>query len=168
MFFQWGLWVYHATNFIDVPAFYSHITCLYIRNKIKRLNQSLLETETPILSTLKSMDLLYKEIDGYNRQFWSKYFLNFWFLFGSLVVVLLYSTAFVPMFFIFKICFYYILISLMIFFLFVILNVSSVNSESKKSYKILNSLYVSYYSNQRKRIRGKRIPLRALRTQLKV
>ena len=162
------LFLYYAYNYCLYQGFYFYITCVYIRNKIKRLNESLLRNETPIQSTFKSMDLLYKEIHRYNRIFWSKYFLNFWIFWGSIMVFLLYCAAFVPMNLVFKFMYSYAFTVFMIFFLFVILNASSVNSESKKSYKILNSLYVSYYSSQRIRIRGKRIYLRAILIQLKV
>ena len=123
--------------------FTSEIESKFVENKNEFL-------KTPILLTLKSMDLLYKEIDGYNRQFWSKYLLSF----GIQAVFLLYITAFVPMNLILKMISFFIFIGTMTFFLFVILNASSVNFESKKSYKILNSLYVSYYSSQWIRIRS--------------
>ena len=156
--------IIHSLN----QGFYCYITCVYIRNKIKRLNESLRRNETPFQSTFKSFELLYKEIDGYNRIFWSKYFLNFWIFWGSISVALLYCGVFGSLNLIYRLICFYAVFVFVLFFFFVILNASSVNCESKKSYKILNSLYVSYYSNQRKRIRGKRIHLRAFLIQLKV
>ena len=165
---HFGSFDYHTTNLALNQCFYFHITCVYLRNKIKRFNDMLLKNKISIHSTFKSIDSLYKEIDGYNRLFWSKYLLTFWVFWGSIEIVLLYCGLFQPMLLFFKITFLYVFIVNLLFFLFVVLSASSVNFEAKKSHKLLNSLYVSYYSNQRIRIRGKRINLRELLMQLKV
>ena len=104
---HYSLFCYYIFNFSLIQGFYCQITCRYIRNKIKRLNESLLRNETPIHSTLESMDSLYKEIDGYNCIFWSKYFINFWVFFGSITVFLLYCAVFTPMLLVFKLMYFY-------------------------------------------------------------
>ena len=60
--------------------------------KLQSINAKLLEKKSKtsiayIVSQLKAMNSLYKEINEYNSQFWSQYFLLFWLNIGSIIAI---------------------------------------------------------------------------------
>ena len=163
--------LYHGFNIMLYQGFYFYIICIYLRFRIRKLNENLVKTKSwsslSLSSVLREIDSLYKQINEYNDSFWSKYFATFWLFFGSLILFLLYISLFSKIYIIFNLMFCYGFILLMTFFLFVILNASSVNSEANKSHKILNSIYVSLYCKKNIVIKNKRLPLRQLLIKLK-
>ena len=60
---------------------YFCILCYYLRIKIRSLNISL-EKRQNVMKVLISFNELYKEIEEYNTNFWSKYLLCIWSLLG--------------------------------------------------------------------------------------
>ena len=74
---------------------YFYIICVYLKLKLQSINANLLEKKSKtsiayIVSQLKAMNSLYKEINEYNSQFWSLYFLLFWLNIGSIISIELY------------------------------------------------------------------------------
>ena len=121
---------------------YFYIICVYLKMKLQSINAKLLEKKSKtsiayIVSQLKAMNSLYKEINEYNSQFWSQYFLLFWLNIGSMISIDLYVIFLTEIGVIFKICVIYSMITFFLLFLFMVFTASSVNYEAKKSYKIL-------------------------------
>ena len=102
-----------------------------------------------IRETLQSMDSLYSEITEYNNTFWSKCLLVFWLTFGIVIVLLLSLTFFTAIPITLQIIFIYLIIFATTSFLFIIFTASSVTSSANKSYKILNSLFLSYFQQNK-------------------
>ena len=163
---------YYGFSIMLYQGFYFDIICYYLRLRLRKINRSLVTIKTSTSSslsmgsTLRQIDLIYKQIIDYN-QFLSKYLLQFWLLLSSLTLFFLYISIFAKTNPFFSIILTYAFILFMSYLLFVILNASSVNSEANKSHKILNSIYVSFYSNK-SQMKGKRMPLRCLLMKLKV
>src|ERR1700761_4816112 len=116
---------------------------------MNRMNEILSELKTSkrlirIRETLQSFDSLYNEINEYNTTFWSKFLFAFWLTVGSCDVLLLYVTIFIPFSLSVKYVFIYASVFFITFFLFVIFTASSVNYSVNNSYKLLNSLFISY------------------------
>ena len=166
--FLFALFGYHGFQVMLYFGFYFDVICCYLRIKMRKVNKNLLESPSTVTINLKNLSDNIREINEYNQTFWSKYFLQLWLFLGSLNMFMLYISLFSKMFLSFKMIYFYAFSVMMSFFLFVILNASSINSEAKNSFKILNSIYVSYYSRPQKSIRRKRLSLKALMTKFKV
>lgn len=102
-------------------------------------------------ATLHSLNRLYREIDEYNRSYWSKFLANVWFLFGLFLDLLIYATLFVPMSQDLKLFWFYYTSLIMVLYFFILSTVCSVNHEVNKSYPIVNSVYVEYSSGLKRR-----------------
>ena len=142
-----------GVTFFEINSFqlsYFYIICVYLKFKLQSINAKLLEKKSKtsiayIVSQLKAMNSLYKEINEYNSQFWSQYFLVFWFNMGSSISIYIYIVLFSGLNIIQKVTVFYSLICFCILSLFMVFTASSVNYEAKKSYKILNHLFVSMF-----------------------
>ena len=144
-----ALWIHYYWNFFLYQLLVFYIICLYFKSKINRLNKILIVMKRRkrfirIRETLQSFDLIYKEINEYNTTFWSKFLLSFWLTYGLNVSLFSYITIFAPMVILLRIILIYILIVFFISFLFIIFTASSVTYCANKSYKILNSFFISY------------------------
>ena len=133
---------------------YFYIICIFLKFKLQSINAKLLEKKSKtsiayIVSQLKAMNSLYKEINEYNSQFWSQYFLLFWFNNGISISINIFIIFFSDFNIIYKIILFYAMICLFVLFLFMVFTASSVNYEAKKSYKILNHLFVSKFVQKR-------------------
>ena len=145
-----------GTNTIVYQYFYFYILCFYLKIKINSLNERLIEMKRRkrfirIRETLQSFDSLYSEINEYNTTFWSKSLFCFWFIFGHFLVVLLFVVIFGIRIIILRLLFAYFLFVFTISFLFVIFTASSVTYSVNKSYKILNSMLISYSKHNKHR-----------------
>ena len=143
-------WAHYFWNNVLFQFLVFHIICLYLKIKINRLNESLSEMKrrkrfVRIKETLQSFNSLYSEINEYNKTFWSKFLGVFWLTYGLNIVMYLYITLFIPMAFFILIILIYVMIVIIISFLFIIITASSVTYSANKSYKTMNSLYVSYF-----------------------
>jgi hypothetical protein len=136
---------YHAFTIIEWQVVYYYFICRYLKIKLKKSNQLISQTlkksqKTSLLSierVINSLDSSYVEIDDYNSNFWSKYLLTIWLIFGSQIVIALYCLLFVKDL-ITKLIIGYAFVIWILIFLFVINTASSVNYSAKKSYKLLH------------------------------
>ena len=129
---------------------YFYIICCFLKFKINSINAKLLEKKSKtsiayIVSQLKAMNSLYKEINEYNFQFWSQYFLVFWINVLSIISITIYVVFLSEFGFGFKLIIFYAMVTFFCLFLFMVFTASSVNYEAKKAYKILNHLFVSMF-----------------------
>ena len=136
-------------NFIGYQFMMFYIICLYLKIKINALNESLLEMKKRkrfirIRETLQSFDWLYSEINEYNNTFWSKFLAVIWLFFGLIITLIIYIILFIPIALVIKSILIDCCIIVVLIFLFIIFTTSSVTYSANKSYKILNSLFISY------------------------
>ena len=91
-----------GTLFNEIQSYqlsYFYIICCFLKFKINSINAKLLEKKSKtsiayIVSQLKAMNSLYKEINEYNSQFWSQYFLVFWINVLSIIPIAIYMSFF--------------------------------------------------------------------------
>ena len=157
----------YAMNVVYYHTFLQYIICLYLKMKINALNERLNEMKRKkrfirIRETLQSFDSLYSEINEYNTTFWSKFLFIIWTLLGTVSVFCLYVFLFGRLGSVAQIMVAYFSTFFLFIFLVIIFTTSSVTYCANKSYKILNSLIISY-SKYNKHFYGTRIS-----TQLKV
>ena len=144
------LLIYLLNEIQAYQLIYFYIICVYLKMKLQSINAKLLEKKSKtsiayIVSQLKAMNSLYKEINEYNSQFWSLYFLLFWLIIGSMISIDLYVIFISNIGIVYKICVIYSMLSFFLLFLFMVFTASSVNYEAKKAYKLLNRLFVSMF-----------------------
>jgi hypothetical protein len=138
---------HHGFTIIVWQVVYYYFICRYLKIKLKKSNELISQTlkksqKTSLLSierVIYSLDSSYVEIEDYNSNFWSKYLLTIWLIFGSQIVTALYCLLFVKDI-ISKLIIGYAFVVFVVIFLFVINIASSVNYEANKSYNSLNSL----------------------------
>ena len=140
---------YYFWNSIGFHFIQFYIICKYFRQRVRRLNQILMEVIEKrqflrIRRILHSFDSLYIEINEYNNIFWSKFLFVFWLTFGALVVWLVFTVVFLSYPLLIRIIFTYTSILLGAVYLFTILTAASINYSANNSYKALNSLFISY------------------------
>jgi hypothetical protein len=95
-----------------------------------------------VLKAIKSLDSKYSELEEYNVNYWSKYLLSVWLIFGAFINFLFYCLLFVEINFTQKLIVVYISILLSTTFLLIINTASSVNYEANKVYKLLNRVMI--------------------------
>jgi hypothetical protein len=95
-----------------------------------------------VLKAIKSLDSKYSGLEEYNVNYWSKYLLSVWLIFGGFINFLFYCLLFVEINFIQKLIVVYISILLSTTFLLIINTASSVNYEANKVYKLLNRVMI--------------------------
>ena len=139
----------HFNNLITYHLLLHFIICLYTEMKLNAMNERLLEMKRRkrfirIRETLQSFDSLYSEINEYNTTFWSKILFTFWTLLGIIIVFTLYVCLFIKIDIVTKIMLSYYLCFLILIFMYIIFTASSVTYCANKSYKTLNSLFISY------------------------
>jgi hypothetical protein len=111
-------------NFSQMTYFY--IICLYLELKLRNANNSIKEgfnkkcriTYSKMKNILKSLDTICREINTYNNDLWSKYLI--------------------------KISLFYCSCSGFSLLMILINTASSVSFEAKKSYKLLNKLFITF------------------------
>jgi hypothetical protein len=136
-------------NFSQMTYFY--IICLYLKLKLRNANNSIKNSShkkqkmsnRKMKYFLKLLDSIILEINTYNNDLWSKY-LMIVLMFDIIVIdLILFLSLFAKMSFFIKIIMFYA--SGIIFILLIILinTASSVSFEVKKSYKLLNKLFIT-------------------------
>jgi len=139
---------YYMNNINIWQSIYFYITCYYIKIKLKQSNEQISKIKTnrghkSIAANIRSLNLLYSEINEYNDSFWSKYLLIVWIFYGSGIVLGLYGLLFVEMNIFVKTIISCFVIFLFLIFIMIINTASSVNYEANKIYKILNQMIAS-------------------------
>ena len=132
--------VHYVFNTILFHGIYLYILCYYLKLKFRNIGNISSKMKTNIKSIIYSIFDINSEISEYNQQFWSKYFLTFWLYMGSIISIALYMALFKSTILIYKIMLLYAFTVFSLIFLLQIFTASSVNYESNKSYKVLNSL----------------------------
>ena len=108
-----------------------------IRNEEKK-------TIFKIQTIFETFHWLFFEINEYNTTFCSKILLSFWITHGITTIIFIYISIFVWMKITLKVVIGYFTIIFSILFLFIIFTASSVSNSVFKSFKTLNSLFISY------------------------
>ena len=112
---------YELQNIIVYQFFYFYLLCYYLKNEIHSINRSIKEklNNSELLRIMYSLDSLYKEINEYNSQFWSKFLLLFWITMGSISTFIYFMVIFKSFVLIIKIVFLYFAL---VFFLNIFIN----------------------------------------------
>src|SRR5882724_10910013 len=137
--------VHYVFNTILFHGIYLYILCYYLKLKLRNIGNITSKMKINIKSIIYSIFDINSEISEYNQQFWSKYFITLWLFMGSIISIVLYMALFKSTILIYKIMLLYAFTVNALIFLFQILTASSVNYESNKSYKVLNSLMANNY-----------------------
>jgi hypothetical protein len=163
--FLWTLlytiFCYHtfSINFSQMTYFY--IICLYLKLKLRNANNSITKsfdrkfkmTNYKMKNILKSLDSIISEINIHNNDFWSKYLMIVLMLIITVIDLVLFESLFGKMSLFFKIILFYISIVLFLLLIILINTASSVSFEAKKSYKLLNKLFITFSNNKQISIR---------------
>jgi uncharacterized LabA/DUF88 family protein len=154
---------YHTININFSQMTYFYIICLYLKLKLRNANNSITKsfekkfkmTNNKMKIILKSLDSIISEINFHNNDFWSKYLMIVLMLIIVVFDLLLFQSLFGKMSLFLKIVYFYAS-SLMFLLLIVLINTaSSVSFEAKKSYKLLNKLFITIGNNKKIWIRIK-------------
>src|ERR1700759_674898 len=105
---------------------YYYIICYYIKIRIRAINERIADRSKcgirKMISILRMFDSIYKEINAYNYEYWSKFLFLIWIIITIIISTLLSITMFVEMVFIIELCF---LSTAMAFILFLILIINT-------------------------------------------
>jgi len=121
------------------------------KNLVINLKSSKIFQISHLIDLIKSLNSLYLEINDYNNNYWSKFLFSIWMIFSATSDSLLYSTIFGKMILLNRILLMYAVITISLGLLLIISVASSVNTEANKSYKLLNSLMITFNRNHSKR-----------------
>ena len=155
-----SLWGYYTFNLMSIQIFLFFIICKYFLIKLKERNRILKDENrmntNRIRNILVTHDSLYRELNEYNLTFFSKFILIIWSILGFIIINLIYLIIFGRIQILLKITVIYLFIFYTIMFLFILSIASSVNSESNKTYKLLNSFVIKYNYNNNSKLDKKR------------
>ena len=147
--FSTGL--YFACKIYFYQILYFFITCLYLKLKLKQLNEEI-KSKTKfksrrfgqILDLLKKLNAIYEEIDSYNRIYWSKITLitigTITFSSDLWIFVSIYAELNPVLRVLFS---FFASAAILLFILYLKIN-SMVFNESFKAYTLINNLYLEY------------------------
>jgi hypothetical protein len=147
---------YHSFNINLSQMTYFYIICLYLKLKLRNVNNSIEKsfdrkykmTNYKIKNILKSLDSIISEINTHNNDFWSKYLMIVLMLVIINFDILLFQSLFGKMSLFFKIILFYASIVLFLLLIILINTASSVSFEAKKTYKLLNKLFIIISNNK--------------------
>ena len=142
--------VSNASNFLIYQLVYFYLICYYLTIKIRKLNQmtkNLIRAKIDLncglfYKIMTSLNKVYNEINGYNRNYWSIYLFWIWMLLTLIIVYELFMSIFSKIFIVKCMLFFGSIIGTLCLIL-VIRSASSVNYEANKSYKLMYSLVFS-------------------------
>ncbi len=156
-------WVVFFTDFIYFSAninfsqmTYFYIICLYLKLKLRNANNSITKSfdrkykmiYNRMKNILKSFDSIISEINTYNNDLWSKYLMIFLVLLVVFIDLILFQSIFGKMNLFFKIILFYCAFIAFLILIILINTASSVSFETKKSYKLLNKLFIAFKTNK--------------------
>jgi len=153
--FIWMSWVYYTFSFILWQLIYFQIICYYLESKLSNINQTIkmyirnkkVLKSTNLKGLIESLNSLYLEINDYNDRYWSKFLFLIWITFAAIISSLSYTTILGDMNLMNRLALFYALMNLLFTLLLIIKITSSINSEASKSYKLLNSLMITFSRN---------------------
>jgi hypothetical protein len=137
-------------NFSQMTYFY--IICLYLELKLRNANNSIKErfnkkyrmTNNKMKNILKSLDSIAREINTYNNDLWSKYLIIVLIFILIVLDLALFESIFGKINLLIKINLFYCSCSAFSLLMILINTASSVSFEAKKSYKLLNKLFITF------------------------
>jgi hypothetical protein len=154
---------YYSININFSQMTYFYIICLYLKLKLRNANNSITKsfdrkfkmTNYKMKNILKSLDSIISEINIHNNDFWSKYLMIVLMLVIIVFDIGLFESFFGKMSLFFKIIVFYGSITIFLVFIILINTASSVSFEAKKSYNLLNKLFITFSNNKQIWIRMK-------------
>jgi hypothetical protein len=163
--FLWTLFLtvfgYHSFNINLSQMTYFYIICLYLKLKLRNANNCITKTfdrkykmtNHKMKNILISLDSIISEINTHNNDLWSKYLMIVLILVIITLDLVLFESIFGKMSLFFKIILFYASIVLFLLLIILINTASSVSFEAKKTYKILNKLFITIGNNKQISIR---------------
>ena len=133
-------------NFLGYQYLYFYLICKYLDLKMKNSNEKLIQIHEEsyiyeIAKILQSFNAIYCEIKEYDSTYISKFLFTVWLVIYTLLVIVIHIDIFSSLKIIVRFSFYYFSIVFVLFFIFTIITAASINYTSRKTYKLLNSLY---------------------------
>ncbi len=155
--------LYFATNITLSQMTYFYIICLYLKLKLRNINNSITKsfdrkfkmTNNKMKNILKSLDSIISEINIHSNDFWSKYLMIVLMLVIIVFDIFLFESLFGKMSLFFKIILFYVSIVSFVLLIILINTATSVSFEANKSYKLLNKLFITISNNKQIWIRMK-------------
>jgi hypothetical protein len=146
------VYTYFCANINFSQMTYFYIICLYLKLKIRNANNSIRKSlekkykmnNYRVKNILKSLNSIISEIDTDNKDFWSKYLMVVLIIVIIVLDLVLFQSIFGKMSFFIKMFLFYGSCSGFSLLMILINTASSVSFEAKKSYKLLNKLYITY------------------------
>jgi hypothetical protein len=143
---------YFCVNITFFQMTYFYIICLYLKLKLRNANNSITKSfekkykmnNHRMKNILKSLNSIILEINTYNNDFWSKYLMVVLIIIVIALDLLLFQSIFGKMNFFLKMILFYCSCSAFYLIIIPINTASSVSFEAKKSYKLLNKLFITY------------------------
>ncbi len=155
------VFIYHTFNINLSQMTYFYIICLYLKLKLRNANNIISKSfeqkykinNYKMKNILKSLDSIISEINIHNNDLWSKY-LMIVLMFAIIVFdIALFQSIFGKMSLFVKIIIFYRSMVSFLLLMIMINTASSVSFEAKKSYKILNKLFITISNNKQIRFR---------------
>ena len=147
---------YYVYNIHVFAVIYFHIICRYIKIKIRAqnlriraLNPKDVDFRKRLYQTIRSLASISREISAYNDNFWSKFLLYVWFMYGIVIVLCVYILFLSPMNTYIKIGYSYMTAIIVITFLFIMITAASVNLLTRRSYLDFNSVLAKDFASTR-------------------
>ena len=153
--FPWSI-TYSVTLYFSLKIFtyqilYFYIICFYLKSKLKVSNNKIkFQTKfksrrfTEILSLIKSLDMIYKEITEQNKKYWSNLNLVMISSCGLVINMLFFVSIYSSIHIMLKVMFFYMSIMFSIISILFLRFSALVAKQSFMSHKLLNDLYLSY------------------------
>jgi hypothetical protein len=146
------VYIYFGANITFSQMTYFYIICLYLKLKLRNANNSIsksfekkyIMSNNRMKNILKSLNSIISEINTYNNDFWSKYLMIVLIIFIIALDLLLFQSIFGKSNFFMKMILFYVSCSAFSLLMILINTASSVSFEAKKSYKLLNKLFITY------------------------
>jgi hypothetical protein len=144
--------VYFSVNINFSQMTYFYIICFYLELKLRNANNRIKEsfnkkhrmTNNKMKNILKSLNSIAREINTYNNDLWSKYLMI---VLIFVIIVLdfeLFESIFGKMNLFFKMILFYSSCTTFSLLMILINTASSVSFEAKKSFKLLNKLFITF------------------------
>jgi hypothetical protein len=134
---------HNSCNINIFQVVYFYLICRYIKIKFKESNdfirQKKINNEN-FLRFIRDLDAKYSELNEYDSNFWSKYLLSIWLIFGAVVNFILCVFLIADLNIIFRFLAGYVSVLFILIFIFIVSTASSVNYEANKIYKPLNHI----------------------------
>jgi hypothetical protein len=145
-------YIYFGANITFSQMTYFYIICLYLKLKLRIANNSITKSfekkykmnNYRMKNILKSFNSIISEINTYNNDFWSKYLMVVLIMFVIALDLVLFQSIFGKSDLFIKMILFYISCSEFSLLMILLNTASSVSFEAKKSYKLLNKLFITH------------------------